>query len=127
MICAFGKRRLHAIQQFGPLLLQQQALQVRAQFGTRRDEPRLAARFVRRHFGERVPAHAPHQTVGRQIPMRLLAQELRHLTGSVQQFAGRRNFGGHCRQRGRTRTGRRVAARAVRRQRRFHAAFEAAK
>lgn len=123
MVGAFCKGAFEPVEQFRPLLLQQQAPELGAQLGARGDQPRLAAGLVRRRLGQRVPAHAAHEAVRSQIALRLLAQEGGHLARAVEQVArgGDVACGQRQRRRGRDGLGAGVMGGG-----RFHAALEAA-
>ncbi|MNY50509.1 hypothetical protein D3C86_1860170 [compost metagenome] len=87
MVGAFGKGAFEPVEQFRPLLLQQQALELGAQFGAWGHQSRLATGLVRRRLGQRVPTDAAHEPVRGQIALRLLAQERGHLARAVEQVA----------------------------------------
>ena len=81
------EREFDAVEQFKPLFLHEQALELSAQLGTWGNQARFAGGVARRDFGERVPSNAAHQAIGSEIPLRLFAQKYCHLTRTVEQVA----------------------------------------
>jgi hypothetical protein len=79
----------HTFQQFRPLLLQYEPLELLTQIRAGWCETRASLRVCRWHVVNSIPSHAAHETCGRQIAVLLVSQELRKHAGMFKRVARR--------------------------------------